>query len=530
MYLRCLSNQFVFDDHEMIVLNRQIGRWSFLWKSFAHDSWWFRDPAHLPQSSYYRPLQDVWLGLNYHLFGLAPAGWHVTMVMLHLAALYLVLKIALLLCSNRWAALSAVILFGLLPVHAEAVVWPAAVPLPLAAVFELAAFYLLIRRKAQPRWRRFVLPGALFAAALLSHESAVAFPALVAAYGFLMKTPHPQPLPRRPQEDAPADSWESDRPGLRRSVMLAAPFMVETALYLALRMLVLGFISRPNPVNHATTIEALMTIPNVLVKDFALLAIPWDAGPSHRLLLVRHPDAANFYLPLAALLALVCAAVIGLGALPRQQRKFYMFCIAWMLFGVAPMLNLTGLFALALVQDRYLYLASMGWCLMLGEALVGSTRRLGFHRSTAALAASALAGACALSLWSVQRFWHDEVALFTQCVRAFPQSALWHNRLGMAFEARGNPVQAERELATANRLDPQDGATLFDLGVVHAWMGHKAEAAREIDAALKRLPNAPPAAYLMLARLYREAGDRERAAAAMAHVPAPLAGATPGVK
>src|SRR5208283_5556467 len=89
VYLRCLGNGFVFDDHEMIVINRYLGQWSFLWKSLVNDSWWFRDPLHLPQSSYYRPLQDIWLGIHYQLFGLVPGGWHATMIALHLAAVWM---------------------------------------------------------------------------------------------------------------------------------------------------------------------------------------------------------------------------------------------------------------------------------------------------------------------------------------------------------------------------------------------------------------------------------------------------------
>ena len=94
VYLRCLGNGFVFDDHEMIVINRYLGQWSFLWKSLVNDSWWFRDPLHLPQSSYYRPLQDIWLGIHYQLFGLVPGGWHATMIALHLAAVWMAFKIA----------------------------------------------------------------------------------------------------------------------------------------------------------------------------------------------------------------------------------------------------------------------------------------------------------------------------------------------------------------------------------------------------------------------------------------------------
>src|SRR5271157_2067734 len=186
VYLRCLGNGFVFDDHEMIVLNRYIGQWSFLWKSMVNDSWWFRDPLHLPQSSYYRPLQDIWLAIHYQLFGLTPGGWYATMVVLHLTAVWLVFKIAARLADDWRAAMLAALLFGLIPVHAEAIVWPTAIPLPLSATLELAAFYLFITRDVAGR-RNWTLAMLLYAGALFSHESAVAFPGLIAMYVFILE-------------------------------------------------------------------------------------------------------------------------------------------------------------------------------------------------------------------------------------------------------------------------------------------------------------------------------------------------------
>ncbi len=114
-YLRCLGNGFIFDDRQMIIGNPYIGQWSFPWKSLFNDLWWFQGPRH---SAYYRPLQDIWLGVNYQLFGLHAAPWHAAMVGLHLVAVWLVFKLAFHLTHEWPAAVLAALLFGLLPVHA----------------------------------------------------------------------------------------------------------------------------------------------------------------------------------------------------------------------------------------------------------------------------------------------------------------------------------------------------------------------------------------------------------------------------
>jgi hypothetical protein len=109
-----------------------------------HDVWCFSDPHQLPQSAYYRPIQNVWLALNFHLFGRHPIGWYVLKVLLHLGAVVLVFRVAQLLSHSTEVALLSALLFGLLPVNTESVVW--SVGPPQAAVLELAAFCVFIER------------------------------------------------------------------------------------------------------------------------------------------------------------------------------------------------------------------------------------------------------------------------------------------------------------------------------------------------------------------------------------------------
>lgn len=202
IYLRCLGNAFIYDDLWMIRLNPYLTRWSFLWHSMTRDSWWFKDPNHLPQSSYYRPLPNVWSGLNYQLFGFHPAGWHAAMIALHLLMVWLVYRTVLLLVSEESTALIAALLFAVLPIHAEAVVSASAVSQLLCAIFTLAAFYFFASRAAAPR-RNWTLALLFAGCALLSHESAIVFPGLIAIYVFLLEAP--AAIPPKPDNSISPD-------------------------------------------------------------------------------------------------------------------------------------------------------------------------------------------------------------------------------------------------------------------------------------------------------------------------------------
>lgn len=502
VYLRCVGNGLVYDDHEMILLNRYIGDFAMVWRSFVNDSWWFRNPLKLPQSAYYRPLQDVWLWANYRLFGFAPPGWHLAIVAIHLLAVWLVFWIAREMTSargeSRWTPILAATLFGVLPIHAQAVVWPTAIPLPLSAVFELAAFLVFIRHERAPRSATLLAP-AFYAMALLSHESAVMFPLIIVAYVVFVAT----------------DRESSWRTRITRAGVAAVPFLSEVAIYLVIRFAVLGFVSRTNLTNPMTEAQQWLTLPSVLGTYAVLLVAPWRAGPAHPIEVVSSIASPEFYLPVLALIGLIGSAAVALWN--DHQQRFYLFCAAWIVVSIAPVLNLRAFSPLALVEDRYLYMASVAWCLALAELAVSFSYRMELSERALAAASATVIVICAGMLFHDESFWHDEVALFSTCVEMAPRSNLCHDRLGLALKQRGRAAEAEREFIAAQEIEPNDGANLYNLGLVHIQMGRTREALGEIQRALAMLPDAPAGAYVDLAKLSDQAGDFAERDAALQH-------------
>jgi protein O-mannosyl-transferase len=490
VYFRALGNQFVYDDNEEIRLNHLIGDWPFAWRSFAHDSWWFRDPARLPQSAYYRPLQDLWLALNYHAFGMNPLGWHLAMIAMEVLAVFFVFKTAQALTCDFTSALIAGAIFAILPIHAQAVVWPSAIVMPMAAVFELAALLIVIQHGTRsPTWLAAAM--ALSALAMLSHESAVMFPAIVASYLLI-----------DPCAESPERSWAMR---FRAGAFGSSGFFAVAAAYLVLRYSILGFVSRANPTNHMSAAEIVLTMPEVVGQYVLLLLTPWRAEPAHPVVPVASAAAPEFYVPLLGLLAIASAAAILLAH--RRRASLYLFCGAWIALAIAPVLNLGVLSPIAIVEDRYLYFPSAGWCALLG-ALAGELLLGAETMRTVVLAALATAalGLVAM-LWHVQGYWHDDAALFGRCVEVFPGSALCHERLGMALKSEGEFVPAAREFQIAGALDPDSGTALYNLAIVQLMEGNRKLAVDEMVRALPRIKDAPAEAYGEAARAAIEDGD-----------------------
>ncbi|MGH7814995.1 MAG: tetratricopeptide repeat protein [Candidatus Binataceae bacterium] len=539
VYSRSLEDGFVADDWVQIVHNRYIGDWSFIWKSLTRDLDWYDDPLHLPQGPYYRPLHNVWIALNFHLFGTWPMGWHAEMVALHLIVVWMVYRVAARLSGNRVTGLAAAALFGLMPLSIEAVAVIAAVPEPLCAAFALGAFEFFLRsRAAVPTGESGVKPLAislaLFAGALLSYENAAVFPALVAAYAFIFPSPAHFAGEGNPQKGistvgvgAKIDSPINSRVGegaARNAIAAAWPYALVLAAYLTMRLWVLGFIVGPG--NGMLTIrEAVLTIPSALWNYLWLIAMPWRGAPAHPLYVVRSVGAPGFGLPVLGLAAIGFAAILALRRDPRW--RLHLFCAAWFLISLAPMLNLGKLRGRAAVQDRYLYFALFGACALAADIGVEFARRSKSREAAAGIVGAAIALGYAGIIFHAEPIWHDDVTLFTRCAAEIPDWAFFRSSLGLALAGKGNYAGARKEFMEAAEIQPDNASNHYYLAVLDEKLHDRRSAAREMARELELLHNPGPNRYMQLALLRAAAGDRAGAEVALNRAAAMPGGADP---
>lgn len=144
-----------------------------------------------PLGNYYRPLvtlsymTDTWLG------GGAPWMYHLTNILLHVMAtwlLYLLLKTMVgpvLKC--QWAVFPAALVFAVHPLQVMAVAWIPGRNDMMLACFYFAAFWAVLRFFETRHTGYLVTHLVLFALALITKEAAVTIPALALAWLWLVK-------------------------------------------------------------------------------------------------------------------------------------------------------------------------------------------------------------------------------------------------------------------------------------------------------------------------------------------------------
>jgi hypothetical protein len=115
VYANTLSNGFVWDDENLIVQNPLVKAW-------AQAPGLLTSPRQ-PNTLYYRPVQGFSLLVDYACFGLWPAGFHLTSLLVHALAGVLFYRFAARLLHDPLAGLCAALLFVVHPIHTEAVAY-----------------------------------------------------------------------------------------------------------------------------------------------------------------------------------------------------------------------------------------------------------------------------------------------------------------------------------------------------------------------------------------------------------------------
>lgn len=476
VYANSLSGAFVFDDTKQIAGNPALRSWSNMLRAFTSDVWDFQRGTltkDIPPP-YYRPLFTAYLTLNYQLFGLWEPGWHLMNLLVHTGATVAVYFLVRRLSGDRVPALLAALLFGVHPAHVESVSWISGIPDPLSALFYIPSllWYVRYRTGGDKKW----LAASVIAYGLsaLCKETPLALPIVLIVWEFT-------------RVSGPTVREGASRQGLsyriRKIIPQLIPYAVMAGAYLALRFSILGRISWKHPFMAQVPDAAIwMTVPYVFIKYLGHLVAPFYLSLIYGTSFVTSAADPRFLLPLAILLALMLA----LWGYRKKLSAEMWIALALIVAPLLPVLNLQVFHYEYIVQDRYLYLPSIGFCYLIATLLMRLSHR---QAKLAAGLAVALTVAFGVSTIAQNRVWHDAVALWQRAVYYSPDSWSTHYNLGLAYLNLKQNEAARDELIQAKRLNPREGTVLNNLALAQANVGDKAGAIVILREALKVDPS-----------------------------------------
>jgi tetratricopeptide (TPR) repeat protein len=505
VYLPSIDGEFVLDDDTQIrdpLVTRPLSNSAHAWLT----TW--------------RPVTSATFALNYALGGLQTRGWHLTNVLIHLAATVLAWKLARRLLRRaglerpEGAALVVAAIFALHPLQTEAVSYLVQRGESLASAFYLGAILvLLVRDEAATARRRgwlLALAVALHGLGLLTKPIAATLPVAWLLLGTV--------LPSDADEAIPA--WRR----LSRRVPETLPlFALSLASMIWTVRATAGF-------NHTG-----FDIPDVSVAQY--LATQMRVIPTYlRLLLWPTGQCADWHFPFSPSLldppALLGAALLlglatgsfwlalrsdRLDGDARAAARLAGFGFPFFLVALAPSSSIVPLHD-ALAEHR-VYLPALGVALTVVGAATALLRRLGAERAFLAGSVVALTATLGLGVATARRnvVWSSLLALYQDATLSAPEKSRVQANLGLGLAMAGRHAEAithfRRAIDQASDRTTEPGKNLRNLLSSLMALGLTDMALEETDRFLARRPDDARAlafrGYIRFARGDRAGGLAE---------------------
>jgi tetratricopeptide (TPR) repeat protein len=460
VYLPATKASFIWDDDAYVTENPLLRDGGGLWRIWS--------TTETPQ---YYPLVFTTFWVEYQIWGLHPAGYHVINIILHAmnaALIGLILRL-MRVRGGWWVAL----LFAVHPVHVESVAWVTERKNVLSGLFYLLSFHTYLRYELSARRGLFITALLFFFLALLSKTVAASLPlALLLALYYMKK------------KLKVAD-------GLR----LLPFFGLSVAMGLVTVFLEEGMIEAVKAEFQFSWMERLLIASKALLFYPFKLIVPyplmfnyprWDLGAAG--------PGTFVVIPL-----LVCLMVY----LWRKELRGAVCAIAFFVITIAPALGLFNVypFRYSFVADHFQYLASIGILILIVQAARGKWIWVAVPPVIVLLG---------MLTWNQAGIYKSTETLWQDTIARNPRSWLAHNNLGLLQLDRGETVAAMESFNKAINCRPTSVESYTGRGMVRRALQDYAGALLDFDSAVKLDPSYPQL-YLHRGELYSKLGRHDEA-------------------
>jgi tetratricopeptide (TPR) repeat protein len=463
IYGQTAGHDFVSYDDPAYVTDNPAIRSGITWASL----WWAMTTTDVYN---WHPLTWVSYLADYQLYGLDPAGYHLTNVALHAANTVLLFLVLRDMTGHVWPSALAAALFGVHPLHVESVAWVSErkdVLSTLCWILTMGAYARYAERGAAG-WYATAL--GLFALGLSAKPMLVTLPFVLLLLDYW-------PLRRL------------DRPGAGRPEASPARLLAEKVPFVLLSMLssvmTLYAQSTGGAVAELDRFPLGARVANALVSYVAYLGkTMWPVDLS-----IRYPHlGASLPLWKSIVAGLVLLALTGAAVRWWRSRPYFAVGWFWYLGTLVPVIGLVQVGDQAMA-DRYTYIPLIGVFIVMAWGL----RAAAVAPTPARVVVPWLSGfvlvALAVMAWHQTQHWRNSVTLYEHGLSIAASDPLLHYNLANEFREQGRLTAAVHHYQEALRFDPTYAAAHTNLGPILAQQGRAEDAIAHYAAALSLKPD-----------------------------------------
>lgn len=449
LYARSLSYEYTnFDDNTLIGDNQ-----SYI-SDLSNITDAFKKTVFITGSDvFYRPMETIWFILNAQVGGADLFFYHLTSLLLHILASYLVFILFRKLDHSVELSYFISLFFLVHPLFTQAVAWIPGVVDVLVTVFSILAFTFLLDFIDSQKRKYFVLHLLFFALALYTKEIAVGIGVVCLCYLHFIR--------------------KEVLVSYNKKVLLAG-WLVVFAVWFIMRDAAL------QQQKQKGVFEMIGSMVNNLpgiVQYAGKIILPFNQS------VMPVMGDTTFLFGIISLLLIITALYFS-----RDKRTgWLLFSAIWFVIFLLPTFIQTGSFRIHQAYEHRMYLPMIGFLFLAAETdwlKKFSTEKLGSRIAAVAVLLYFFAIA-----FSHMKVFSDTKAFLDNAVNTSPGSSLAHRNMGIYYQDNNMLKEAEEEYRKSLALNPYEADLHNNLGVIYDSWGKKDIAEKEYLMEVNLNPN-----------------------------------------
>jgi tetratricopeptide (TPR) repeat protein len=381
--------------------------------------------------STYNPLTVLSFALEYKFFQHNSFIYHLDNLLLHIWVTVLIFLFGKKLRLSSTVSFLAALLFAIHPMHVESVSWITERKDVLYSVFYMLAlnsYVSFLRFNKRRFYARSILWGCL---SMLAKPMAVSLPLILLLL-----------------------DWFYEKEDVRKCLVQKIPFLlyVLPIVYLTQMHTYNVFQTNEHPI-HAVLIFIWTFSFYIFHFIFPITLIP----------LYQTPEPISFsnpiYLSSFLILVLTCIVLFRF-----RKNKWLIFSFMFFLCSIFFMFRFDKMTNLAVVADRYMYLPSVGFCLLAG---IGGEKFLNARKNAALCVFLIISILFAGKTFQQTKIWNDSLTLWNYVIKQEPALPVAYNNRGYCNQLNGDLTHALADYQKAVELSPEYVNALNNLGSIY---------------------------------------------------------------
>lgn len=473
VYSGAINNGFINWDEDDYIVNNQLIRSFNLGAIFTNYL-----------SGNYHPFTELFLAVQYHLWGLKESGYHIVSLLLHMGNTVFVFYLILYLFKRKEVAAVTALLFGVHPMHVESVAWAAEQKDLLYTFFFLASCLFYIRFTISAKRSLYLFSLLFFLFSLLSKAMAACLPVVLLLI----------------------DYYTGEKITVK-ALLQKTPFFVLALIFGAVAVVAQRSIGGIQEVAIYPLYQRILFASYGFLTYLYKLLLPVNLSAFYPYPIASGASVPSFYYIFPVVLALLVAGVFY----SFRYTRVILFGISFFAITVFLVLQLLPV-GMAIMADRYSYIPSIGIFYLMGEGFYWLYSKKANTAVIPAAISLLVVGVLFFSYLTYERcaVWKNGMTLWNDLITKYEKVPFAYNNRAILHMKAENYEQALNDLNVAIQLQPVYAQALNNRGIIFSKQKRFAEAKQDFDKAIQYRRNYEEA-YANRGMMLNDAGRFEEA-------------------